>query len=333
MIPRYKINIKVAFLNIKGYNNCTLNFYHIMIEGGNMLDKKAFFEKYKIEKEFEQSGLSWDTLSDIYDDYEDRMEEVKKVSVDFERYIKDNIQVPIHSVRCREKDSKHLIEKIIRKRGSEQNKKYADINVSNYREIIRDLIGARILILAKEEWKDAFDNILEMFASSREEDSMHFIAEPPIAYTRYGDRNIFADKINVEHTNKGYRSQHYIVGFKNYYCEIQVRTLTEEVYGEFDHKVKYPYRENNNFLRRYTTTLSQLLGSVDELISTCVQMEEKGWDECNKYYEDDKYIDWSNISKPTNSHSHNLKSEDYIRKNGKINVEDYLKQIILRKDL
>lgn len=72
---------------------------------------------------------------------------------------------------------------------------------------------------------------------------------------------------------------------------------------------------------------------MDELISTCVQMEEKGWDECNKYYEDDKYIDLSNISKPTNSHSHNLKSEDYIRENGKISVEDYLKQIILRKNL
>ena len=37
----------------------------------------------------------------------------------------------------------------------------------------------------------------------------------------------------------------------NYYFEVQVRTIAEEVYAEFDHYVKYPYRENNHFLKRY----------------------------------------------------------------------------------
>lgn len=125
--------------------------------------------------------------------------------------------------------------------------------------------------------------------------------EPPVAYTRYGDRDIFKDKIRQEHSNKGYRSQHYVVGYKQCYCEIQVRTLSEEVLGEFDHKVKYPYRNQNNFLRRYTNTLSQLLDGVDELISTCLQMGEDGWEVNNGYYSEDVYIDWKHISqKPPN---------------------------------
>lgn len=44
------MNIKVAFLNIKRYNKCTLDFYHNMIEGENILDKKHFLKSIKLKK-------------------------------------------------------------------------------------------------------------------------------------------------------------------------------------------------------------------------------------------------------------------------------------------
>lgn len=297
-----------------------------------MLDKDQFFEKYKVKKEFEQSDLSWDTLEAIYDDYCSREQEIARCTKEIEQYIRNNLQAQIHSIRCRKKDPYHLIEKIIRKRGVEQSNKYKGINVDNYREIIRDLIGVRILIFSKEEWVGVFEDILNLFESSIAHEGQWFIAEAPVAYTRYGDRDIFTDKIHVEHSNKGYRSQHYIIFFNQYYCEIQVRTLTEEVYGEFDHKVKYPYRNDNKFLVRYTTTLSQLLGSVDELISTCFQMQPEGWEQCSKYYKGDKYIDWMNISKQTDSHTHDVKESVYVDGDGKIDVGEYFNHIILRKD-
>lgn len=297
-----------------------------------MLDKDQFFEKYKVKKEFEESDLSWDTLEAIYDDYCSREQEIDLCTKELEQYIRNNMQAQIHSIRCRKKDPYHLIEKIIRKRGVEQSNKYKGINVDNYREIVRDLIGVRILIFSKEEWVGVFEDILNLFESSVAHEGQWFIAEAPVAYTRYGDRDIFTDKIHVEHSNKGYRSQHYIIFFNQYYCEIQVRTLTEEVYGEFDHKVKYPYRNDNKFLVRYTTTLSQLLGSVDELISTCFQMQPEGWEHCSKYYKEDKYIDWMNISKQTDSHIHDVKESVYVDGDGKIDVGEYFNHIILRKD-
>lgn len=296
-----------------------------------MLNKTYFFEQYNVEEDFEASDLSWETLEAIYDDYCSRSDEFEQCARALEDYLRDNIHIPIHSIRCRRKDPFHLIEKIIRKRGVEQSNKYKGIDETNYSSIIRDLIGVRILIFSKEEWLDVFENITGIFASVKEKDPLHYIAEAPVAYTRYGDRDIFDDKIHVEHSNKGYRSQHYVVNFNNCFCEIQVRTLTEEVYGEFDHRVRYPYRNDNKFLIRYTTTLSQLLGSVDELISTCFQMKGEGWEQCSKYYQGDKYIDWTNISKRSESHLHNIDNDSYINENGKIDVGNYFNHIILRK--
>lgn len=296
-----------------------------------MLNKESFFRQYNVKKDFESSELSWDTLEAIYDDYCSKSDEFEQCARTLEDYLRDNIHVSIHSIRCRKKNPYHLIEKIIRKRGIEQSHKYKGIDKTNYSNIIRDLIGVRILIFSKEEWVNVFENITSIFGQKKEKDPLHYMAEVPVAYTRYGDRDIFDERIRVEHSNKGYRSQHYIVNFHNHFCEIQVRTLTEEVYGEFDHRVKYPYRNDNNFLIRYTTTLAQLLGSVDELISTCFQMKEEGWEQCNKFYQSDKYIDWKNISKHPVSHIHKIEKDSSMDENGKIDIGNYLNHIILRK--
>mgnify|MGYP005773948659 FL=1 len=313
-----------------------------------MLDKDEFLSKYKLTKAFESSGLEWDTLQRIYDNYNLIESDLKKVKSDLEKYLTDNLleeqegsyrqQKLFHSVRCRIKSPEHLIEKIIRKRGVEHNYKYKEINENNYTQIIHDIIGVRVLVFKKEEWERIFDKMVILFPSHDENNSnedKRCMAERPVAYTRYGDRDIFKNKIHAEHSNKGYRSQHYVVRFEGFYCEIQVRTLAEEVYGEFDHRVKYPYRNDNNFLKRYTNTLSQLLDAVDELISTCEQMNENGWDKCSEYYEEDKYIDWKNISQYSadNNYKTEIKSQvNQSLKHVKINAEDYMKKRLLRKD-
>lgn len=258
------------------------------------LDQDKFLDKYCARQAFERSGISWDTLVKIYDDYNEIRNELQKKCEEIVKYIKKDLDISIHSIQGRVKDSEHLIEKIIRKRGIEQNHKYVNINVDNYRKIIKDLIGIRILTLSKEEWKNVHDWLCDKFSGENMKEC--YMDEPPKAYTRYGDRDIFADKIEKEHSNKGYRSQHYVMYFDGTYCEIQVRTLAEEVYGEFDHRAKYPYRNDNKFLKRYTNMVSQFLDSVDEMISTCFQMGEEGWNTCGRYYEEDQYVDWTRVS-------------------------------------
>nr|WP_308668972.1 hypothetical protein [uncultured Agathobacter sp.] len=302
-----------------------------------MLDKEAFFKKYSVQEYFQKSGLDWKNLEDIYDDYvQYRNTELDRLCVELENFLMENFNVhsssngdiPLHSIRGRVKSPEHLVEKIIRKRGKEHSYKYKDIDVSNYKSIVRDLIGIRILVLAKEEWEGIFDEIVSLFPQNDSSDIR--MVESPKAYTRYGDRDIFKGKIVSEHSNKGYRSQHYVVCFKGVYCEIQVRTLSEEVFGEFDHKVKYPYRDNNKFLIRYSNTLSQLLDSVDELISTCFQLNDSGWDMCDKYYENDKYIDWKNIDQ---EQRHSMDRSSVIQcKDNKIDMKQSAINIFIRKE-
>lgn len=305
-----------------------------------VIDKETFLKEYKLQEEFEHSGLEWKNLEEIYKDYKNKYDTLVLVSKDIKEYIMNleekkgelnNIGITtIHTISSRVKEPKHLIEKIIRKRGKEQSKKYDGINANNYCEIIRDLIGVRILVVSKEDWESVFDYLVnDRFSNVIQEDKS--MVEPPIAYTRYGDRDIFKSKIKTEHSNKGYRSQHYIVKFEGYYCEIQVRTLAEEVYGEFDHRVKYPYREDNKFLKRYTSSVSQMLDSVDEMISTCFQLGEIGWQQCKEHCEEDSYIDWKNTY---NSPIKDSKQEEENKQQvvtEQIDVKSYANRFLFRK--
>ncbi len=298
-----------------------------------MLDKEQFFKDYPVWDDFVKSDLKWEVLQEIHEDYQKRDKDFKSCAQDIKEYILKDISdggnIVIHSICSRVKNPEHLIEKIIRKRGNEQSQKYEGINVMNYHEIVRDLVGVRILILAKEQWEEVFDWLMMKFPESSKEECR--IVEQPKAYTRYGDRDIFHNKIHREHTNKGYRSQHYVVEFKRLYCEIQVRTLAEEVYGEFDHKVKYPYRENNRFLKRYTSIVSQLLNSVDEIISTCFQLGEEGWKDCESFCKEDTYIDWKNISQWVVSAQLTDEVPEKTELSKRIDVAEYGNNTILRK--
>ena len=200
----------------------------------------------------------------------------------------DNLNIglgTIHTIFGRAKNPEHLIEKIIRKVGSEDSAKYSKISKKKYLEIITDLIGIRMLVLAKEDWKIA-DTLIRM--------NFHEFYEPPRAYVCYGDRKIFDEKLlYVDYTNKGYRSQHYIVEYHGYRAEIQVRTLAEEVHGEFDHRTRYPYKIDNKFLVRYSKILSKDISMIDDLISTCLTVDERMLDKLDQNFKEDRYENWS----------------------------------------
>lgn len=152
-----------------------------------MLDQEKFFNTYKVQEAFEDSGLSWDTLEKIYDDYKSRLPEMKKMADHLQEEISKEIDFHVHSIHNRCKNPEHLIEKIIRKVGVEKRQKYKSINEKNYLRIVRDLMGVRILILSKEEWRTVHDFLLKVDEDPRYDICM---AEMPRAYIRYGDRDI-----------------------------------------------------------------------------------------------------------------------------------------------
>lgn len=110
--------------------------------------------------------------------------------------------------------------------------------------------------------------------------------------------------------------QHYTVRYNNCIGEIQVRTLAEEVYGEYDHKIRYPYRSDSNFLARYNRIISKITSELDDLISTSLALTSDNIDKLDDNFSQDIYRDWSrevdeNMTFPTDKETagYNLDEE------------------------
>jgi ppGpp synthetase/RelA/SpoT-type nucleotidyltranferase len=78
--------------------------------------------------------------------------------------------------------------------------------------------------------------------------------------------------IRTERSPSLYTSVHYVIGSKSatpVTCEIQVRTLMEEVWGEVDHRINYPHKtpclaaaEQIKALARVTSSGTRLVDSI-----------------------------------------------------------------------
>jgi ppGpp synthetase/RelA/SpoT-type nucleotidyltranferase len=243
------------------------------------MDLKDFLEKYAYTEElFNKTGLKWDDLLAICKDYKEHRAELdgigKTISNDL---LKCN---SVHSVKYRIKDPEHLLEKIIRK--TIEDPKF-DYNIDNYYQNIHDLIGIRALHLFKEDWLAIHKYIKEKWE----------LIDTPTAKIRRGDADSIINTYkkndcNVEEHKFGYRSIHYILSTKFYLrpnvSEIQVRTIFEEGWSEIDHKIRYPYDQENPILLPYLNIFNRLAGSSDEMGSFILTLK----DYINKYEEEIK---------------------------------------------
>lgn len=225
------------------------------------LDKKEYIKKFG-HNEVLDDNTFWSTCKEIFDAYE--------------QYKIDNMNAPsshlndlmnldkVHSVRYRFKDSYHLIDKIVRKR-----KDGVDINVSNYKTKIQDLIGFRILHLFKNDCIDIHNQIIKKW---------DILGEIKVYYDRADDSTIFdgiensVKEVHPQH----YRSIHYIVEISHLkqqlFFEFQLRTIFEEAWSEVNHIVCYPNNTNNIILSPYMMILNRLAGVSDVMATNAMTL-------------------------------------------------------------
>jgi len=176
----------------------------------------------------------------------------------------------IHSVRSRTKDPFHLKDKLERKAREQLGKGRAfSITPSNLYKKIHDLAGVRILHLHTEQ-------AIHIDAGLRRllDDQSYELIEGPIARTWDDEyRQLFMQhNFEVAQSPSMYTSVHYVVlqNRRNFRaCEIQLRTLMEEVWGEVSHTIDYPHpskdlacREQIKVLARATSTCTRLVDSI-----------------------------------------------------------------------
>jgi len=171
----------------------------------------------------------------------------------------------VHSVKCRLKDRDHLREKVQRKSGEDGEA----INSDNIFKKITDLAGVRVLHL----YQDQFPDIHAAIRDKIERQKDWVLNEPPKAYTWDPESKTFFEKlgIGVELKESYYTSVHYVVRPRvdsPHCCEIQVRTLFEEIWGEVDHTLNYPITSENLACREQLKVLAKLVGAGSRLVDS-----------------------------------------------------------------
>lgn len=170
----------------------------------------------------------------------------------------------VHSTKSRTKDETHLAEKISRK-----IQEGRDITPDKFFSEVTDLAGVRVLLL----YQDDFSHINKVIREKIELEEDWFLAEPPKAYTWDPENSAFFERHGVDSKLKdsSYTSVHYLVRPHEkspIHCEIQVRTLFEEIWGEVDHHLNYPSKSENPALVEQIKVLSKIVGAGSRLLDS-----------------------------------------------------------------
>ena len=176
----------------------------------------------------------------------------------------------LHSVKNRLKSVDSLEHKLYRKLQDSKIKKVKfSIGTSNLFDEIQDLAGVRLLHLHTDQVGVINNAILKIIKEQN-----YTLVEGPIANTWDDEYRALFDKLKIESKPRDsmYTSIHYIVAANTtdkVRCEIQVRTLLEEVWGEVSHLVNYPEKtaslacsEQLKVLARVTSSGTRLVDSI-----------------------------------------------------------------------
>ncbi len=176
--------------------------------------------------------------------------------------IRDSERV-VHSFKSRLKDQEHLRKKIKRKLEDGRN-----ITPENFFEQVTDLAGVRILHLVQGDFAK-----IDAVVRRRVADGDWFLSERPKAYTWDPEAATYFREfdLDVQEKSTAYTSVHYLIRPKEkspICCELQVRTLFEEIWGEVDHKINYPVPSSSIACREQLRVLSKIVGAGSRLLDS-----------------------------------------------------------------
>jgi ppGpp synthetase/RelA/SpoT-type nucleotidyltranferase len=176
----------------------------------------------------------------------------------------------IHSIKSRLKDPTHLAEKLKRKQlvGKE-------INKDNLFSEITDFIGVRVLHLYQEQFA-----IINQAINEKIKNGDWVFVEPPMAFTWDPESAQFYNNLGIktEVRETYYTSIHYLVKPNNQNsicCEIQVRTLFEEIWGEIDHTINYPNPTDSIACKEQLRVLAKLVSTGTRLADSIFRSDKE----------------------------------------------------------
>lgn len=204
---------------------------------------------------------SYELLHDKFLSYIKRDPELKKL---------------VHSYKTRFKDLEHLANKIDRKNHEDsllpEGDRRGPITAGNIKERITDICGIRILHLYIGQFGDIHKALMKYVDSGE-----LALFESPKAYTWDPEYSRLFESFGVTPKLKEsfYTSVHYV--FKpradsDITCEVQVRTLFEEVWGEIDHSFNYPDKSDSKVVQEQLKVLARVVGAGTRLSDSIYEL-------------------------------------------------------------
>lgn len=169
----------------------------------------------------------------------------------------------VHSVKSRLKDPDHLREKLLRKA------REAPVRPGELFTRVTDFSGVRVLHLYSQQFPD-----LHRLITKHINEGHWVLNEEPVGYSWDPEATAMLTGLGIACQTKEsyYTSIHYVVRpFQGSFlsCEIQVRTLFEEAWGEIDHAINYPSptavvscKEQLRVLAKLASTGTRLADSI-----------------------------------------------------------------------
>jgi|SRR5208337_386997 len=177
----------------------------------------------------------------------------------------------VHSVKRRMKEPSHLKDKLMRTlREAKESGKEFDITEDNLLVRVNDLGGYRILHLHTRQMGEIDAALRELLDVAQCD-----LFEQPFAYIWDDESGTYFQGIGIrtEFTPRMYSSVHYVVQPRSKVkvtYEIQVRTLADEIWGEIDHKINYPYPHESLACREQIKALARVASSCSRLVDSIV---------------------------------------------------------------
>ena len=185
----------------------------------------------------------------------------------------DELADMIHFIRHRVKDSQSLREKL--KRHSAEHER-SEIDESNLFDRITDLAGLRIIHLHTDQIRAMHPRILAVLEANR-----YRVVGKPVAYcwdVEY--KALFQDVgFHTEEADSLYTTVHYDVQSSHrtpITCELQVRSLADEVWGEVSHRVNYPVESPSEACRDQLKVLARLTSGCGRLVDSIFKSHGEG---------------------------------------------------------
>ncbi|MEN5259312.1 RelA/SpoT domain-containing protein [Pseudomonas protegens] len=176
----------------------------------------------------------------------------------------------IYTIKSRLKDAEHLREKISRKWSDKD-----PITAENLFDKVTDLAGVRVLHLYQDQFPEIHSHVINQVEAGD-----WFLREAPIAYSWDPEASKFFESLGLKAVTRDtyYTSIHYVVSPRKsstIYCEIQVRTLFEEIWGEIDHTINYPNPTSSRSCKEQLRVLSKLVSTGTRLADSIFRSQKE----------------------------------------------------------